>query len=950
MIYENDQTLNSDTSEPEGDVYVFPASFGQQRLWFLNQLEPSSPFYNISRIVRLSGRLQTELLQQALTTMVERHEVLRTRFATENGNLVQVIAPEADVRLATIDLSGVHDDEKEATAQRLAKQEVETPFDLARGPLLRAQLIRLDVEQHLLLLTMHHIISDGWSSGILLRELTSLYQGFVDGRPASLPELPIQYADFAEWQRELLQGEFLEKQIAYWRKHLEGAPAVIELPTDQPRPQVQTFRGARQTALLSGGLSRQLEELSRSQGVTLFMTLLAAFQVLLHRYSGVEDIVVGSPIANRNRSELEGLIGFFVNILVLRTDCSGNPTFSELLRRVREVGLEAYAHQDVPFDKLVEELKPERSLSYSPLFQVAFALQKGLESTLNLPGLKLSWMEVDRGSSKFDLALFVSETADGLSCLLEYDTDLFQDTTIRRMLGHFENLLQSIVSNPDQRIGKLPMLTPAELSEVIAMSRGGELVENHRTCLHELFQRQVEKNPENVALVYEEAQLNYRELNQRANQVAHYLRRVGVGAETLVGICLERSLEMVIGLLGILKAGAAYVPLDPTYPDERLRLIVEESGISVVLTEQRVRDIFPQDAVRSISLDADWTDVARESTENPEPNTVPGNLAYVIYTSGSTGKPKGSMIPHEGICNRLLWMQDAYHLTESDRVLQKTPFTFDVSVWEFFWPLITGARLVMAKPGSHGDSRYLVETIKQQEITTIHFVPSMLAAFLEDGGVSECRSLKRVICSGEALTYELKERFRKRLPTELHNLYGPTEASVDVTYWHCGSEMDRPVVPIGRPIANTQIYVLDKELQPVPVGVAGELYIGGVGLARGYLQRADLTAERFLPDPFGEKGARIYRTGDLARYLADGNVEYLGRTDHQVKLRGFRIELGEIESALNEHPAVQQAVFVAREESTGSKRLVAYVVPDQRGAGPISRLLNFEAAGQLDGL
>ena len=949
MFDDNGHTNNTDAQDTEDDVYVFPASLGQQRLWFLNQLEPASPFYNVSRTIRLNGNLRIDLLERALNAIVARHEVLRTRFATEGGNLVQIIAADADLSLNVIDLTDVPEDQKEDAAQKFIKQQAETPFDLAQGPMLRAQLLKLDTTQHLLLLTMHHIVTDGWSNEILLRELTTFYQAFVDGHVASLPDLPIQYADFAGWQRELLQGEFLEKQLGYWRKQLEGAPAMLELPTYQPRPPIQTFRGARQTAVLSATLTSQLKELSRSEGVTLFMTLLATFQLLLHRHSGSDDIVVGSPIANRNRSELEGLIGFFVNTLVLRTDCSGNPSFRELLQRVKRVALEGYSYQDVPFDRLVEQLKPERSLSYSPLFQVTFALQERRKSTLNLAGLELSWQEVDRGSAKFDLALFVSETDEDLRCILEYDTDLFQDVVIRAMLEHFQNLLQTVVADPGHRIDDLPMLSTAELSEVMAMTRGGRLAESPQTTVHEFFEAQVRRTPGATALVYEGEKLTYRELNAKANQVAHCLRRAGVGPETLVGICLERSLELVIGLLGILKAGGAYVPLDPTYPAERLRVIVAEAGISVVVTAERFRKLLPLAEVKSISVDADWSEIADASAENPTNDTVPGNLAYVIYTSGSTGTPKGSMIPHEGICNRLLWMQETYQLTAADSVLQKTPFTFDVSVWEFFWPLLTGARLVLARPGAQGDSQYLVDLIQREEITTLHFVPSMLAAFLEDSGVSECRSLKRVICSGEALPYELKERFGKRLPAELHNLYGPTEASVDVTAWDCGSELDRPIVPIGRPIANTQIYVLDDNLHPVPVGVRGELYIGGIQLARGYLRRAELTAERFIPNPF-EEGTRLYRTGDLARYLADGNVEYLGRTDHQVKIRGFRIELGEIEAALNEHPVVQNAAVIAREARSGSKQLVAYVVPDQQVAGPISRLLRLEAAGQLNDL
>jgi len=914
-----------------------PLSFAQQRLWFLDQLEPGSAAYHVPILIRLTGPLNASTLEYGIREVVDRHESLRTRFNNVDERPIQVIAPPGSWRLQTIDLSDV--DEPEREALRRANVEARLPFDFSTGPLLRATLWHVGAGAHILLLSMHHIVADGWSIGIFVNELSALYNG------SPLAELPCQYADFAQWQRRQLSGAALAAHLDYWKQRLRGPLHPIELPSRRVRSTTNDVSAATESMTFSEELSTRLQQLSRQHGVTTFMTLLATFQTLLHRYTGFDDITVGTPVANRTRTETESLIGFFANTLVLRGDVSGDPSFDELLTRVRTVTLEAHAHQDVPFELLVEELQPERDLSRTPLFQIMLVMQNTPPPVINLPGVRVEQLELESTAPKFDLVLFLKESEGSLSGSWEYNPARFDAETISGLAAHFETLLESAIADPRCRISQLNMLREDERQLVVREWNETAVEYRRESVLHELFQAQAARTPKATALVYNDERLSYEELNERANQLAHYLRASGVGPEILVGICLERSLEMVIGLLGILKAGAAYVPLEPSYPQERLSLMIEEAGIRLVLTAQRFREMVSVDA---ICLDTDWDNVARESKEKPATNTVPGNLAYVIYTSGSTGKPKGSMITHEGICNRLLWMQEAYQLTTADRVLQKTPYTFDVSLWEFFWPLITGARLVMARPGGQGDSRYLVETIKQEKITTMHFVPSMLAVFLEERGVGECRTLKRVICSGEALSYGLKEKFVKLLPAELHNLYGPTEASVDVTYWDCRSAMERAIVPIGRPIANTQTYILDKNLQVVPPGVSGELYIGGVGLARGYLNRADLTAERFLPDPFG--GARIYRTGDLARYLADGSIEYLGRTDHQVKLRGFRIELGEIESALNEHPAVQQAVVVAREESSGSKRLVAYVVPDPQRAAPINRLLGLEAAGQLENL
>jgi amino acid adenylation domain-containing protein len=921
--------VSGNVKQPDAakDVFVFPMSFSQQRLWFLDQLEPGSPVYNTPFTLRLTGPLNLAALEQSLSEIVRRHEVLRANFRLVQAQPSQLIQPARRLSIPVVDLTALARDEQEEKARKLAQEESQRPFNLSRDNLVRASVLRMAAQDHILLLGTHHIVFDAWSRGILLHELAALYEAYCTGKPSPLPDLPVQYTDFAVWQREFLSGATQEKQLAYWRDRLGNAPANLELPTDRPRPPVQTFRGNSQPLTLPKDLADRLKSLSWEQGTTLFMTLLAAFQALLSRYSGQEDIVVGTPIANRNRAELEGLIGFFANTLALRADVSGNPTFRELLARVKEGALGAYAHQDVPFEKLVEELKPERSLSHNPLFQVLFALRNVPSQAPQLPGLQVKALRAENKTTRFELALILSETQDGLTGRLEYNTDLFDGTTIERMAGHLRQLLEGVVANPDQRVCDLPLLTEAERYQV--------LVEWNRTrvdypcdrSLHQFIEEQVERTPDAPALVYESQQLTYRELNARANQLAHHLRKLGVGPDVLVGICAERSVEMVVGLLGIMKAGGAYVPLDPDYPLDRLAVMMEDARPPVLLTQEHLLRRLPEQRLPVLCLDRDWPIIARESAANPALVTTGKSLAYAIYTSGSTGKPKGVPNVHEGIVNRLLWMQDAYQLAASDRVLQKTPYSFDVSVWEFFWPLMTGACLVVARPGGHKDPAYLVETIAGQKITAMHFVPSMLQIFLQAEGVEHCRSLKKVFCSGEALTVDIQQRFFERLGAELHNLYGPTEAAVDVTYWACRPDVKRNVVPIGRPIANTQIYLLDKSLRPVPIGVAGELHIGGVNLARGYLHRPDLTAEKFIPDPFSrEPGARLYKTGDLARFLPDGNIEYLGRMDHQVKLRGFRIELGEIEAVLKTHVTVRDCVVVAREDRPGDKRLVAYLV------------------------
>ncbi|MHC5675023.1 amino acid adenylation domain-containing protein [Nostoc sp.] len=907
-------------------------SFAQQRVWFLEQLQPNSPAYILSNAQRLMGKLNADVLQQSLDAIVVHHQALRTNFIKVDGSPIQVIGTPRPVELKTIKVT-------QEQVESLLNQEAQRPFNLESDLMLRATLLQVDEHQHILLLVMHHIASDGWSTGILWQQLAAVYEAFLSGKPDPLPKLPIQYADFAVWQHQWLSGEILSGQINYWKTQLVGTNTVLELPTDRPRPPVQTYQGAVQSLMLPQTLSASLKELSHQQGVTLFMTLLAAFGTILHRYTGQEDILIGSPIAGRNQVETEGLIGFFVNTLAIRTQLSGNPSFRQLLSQVREVTLGAYAHQDLPFEKLVEELQPERNLSHSPLFQVMFAFHNTPRELWELPGLTITPLKVHSGAAKFDLTLDLEETSSGIKGGIEYNTDLFDATTIARMIGHFQTLLAGIVANPEQQISDLPLLTPAEQHQLLGEWNNTQTDYDLSQCLHQLFEAQVEKTPDALAVKFADKHLTYHQLNCRANQLAHHLQTCGVQADVLVAICVERSLEMVVGLLGILKAGGAYVPLDPEYPQERIAYMLEDCQAPVLLTQKSLVAHLPT-STQKICLDSDWETISQQSDGNPNSSIKPVDLAYVIYTSGSTGKPKGAMNSHRGICNRLLWMQDAYKLTQSDRVLQKTPFSFDVSVWEFFWPLLTGARLVMAQPGGQRDATYLINTIAQEEITTLHFVPSMLQIFLQTKGLERCGALKQVFCSGEALPVDLQERFFDSMGCELHNLYGPTEAAIDVTFWQCQRESNLKSVPIGRAIANTQLYILDSHFQAVPLGAIGELYIGGIGVARGYLNRPDLTAERFISHPFNE-GEKLYKTGDLARYLADGNIEYIGRIDHQVKIRGFRIELGEIETLLAQHPTIQQTVVTARVDHPENQRLVAYIVPHPEQTPTTDELRHF---------
>ncbi|MGH7824577.1 MAG: amino acid adenylation domain-containing protein [Candidatus Binatia bacterium] len=961
---------------------ILPTSFSQQRLWFLDQLEPNSSVYNVSRGMRLTGRLNVNALEQSLNEIVRRHEALRTSFSVAKGEPVQVICSSARLSLGVVDISNSSQTEREEEIRRLTAADAQRPFDLSQGPLIRATLLRAGEEDHVLLVIMHHIVSDGWSMAVFLRELSALYKAFSAGQPSPLPELLAQYSEYAAWQRKWLQGPVLQSQLSHWKKQLDRLPT-LQLPTDRPRPPVQSYRGARQSLALCKELSDQLKALSRTQAVTLYITLLAAFQTLLHRYTGQETIAVGSPIAGRSRPQFEGLIGFLVNTLVLRGDLSGNPTFRELLVRMREVALAAYDHQDVPFEKLVEELEPERNLGHSPLFQVAFAFQNVPSQAVEFPGLSVSPMEIDGGTAKFDLLLSIEEGRQGLAGKLEYSTDLFSAATTARMLGHFKTLLESIVADPDQRLSGLAILTPAEKQQLLVEWNQSRVDHPKQETIPELYEARAYRTPDATAVVFEAQKLTYLELNRRANQLAHYLRKRGVGPEVSVAILVERSLEMIIAVLGVLKAGGAYVPLDPEYPKERLAFMMRDSRIALLLTEEGLTSRLPESSAPVVCLKRDWGKIAEESEENPGRKASPENLAYVLYTSGSTGQPKGVAVEHRQLHSYLLGIISRLDLPPGASFATVSTIAADLGNTVVFSSLCNGGTLHVISEDRISDSEAMADYFSRHSIDCLKIVPSHLAALQSSSHPEKVLPRKLLILGGEASDVQWLKSIRTPAPDcAVLNHYGPTEATVGVLTYRI--DQDSPAaglstLPLGRPLPNTQIYLLDENLNPVPIGVPGELHIGGLGLARGYFNRPDLTAEKFIPNSWGDKpGSRLYRTGDLARYLPDGNIEFLGRIDNQVKIRGYRIEPGEIEIALRQHPDVRDVVVLAREDHRNSdwglrnaegerenskfeiqnpksaeKRLVAYVVANEHRAATVSgreryKLPNGAAVAQLN--
>ena len=913
---------------------ALPLSFAQERLWFVGQWEPESAAYNIFDAVLIEGRLDAAALENSLGEVVRRHEVLRTTYAAEGGRPSQSISPAAGFELPAVDLSGLGAQERESEMLRLMREETERPFDLARGPLLRATLFRLEEERHALLFNMHHIVSDGWSAGVLVGELMTLYAAFTSGRRPPLAELPIQYADFAVWQREWLSGERLEAERAFWLDRLKGAPASLDLPTDYPRPAARTSLGATHHFALPPALCADVRSFCRRHQVTPFMLLLAAWNVLLWKYSGQADIVVGSPHANRNRTELEGLIGFFVNTLVLRTDLSGDPTFAELLGRVRDVTVAAQAHQDLPFEKIVDDLQPARDPSRTPVFQVAFVFQNAPTAEMRAQGLRLSRLRLPTTTSKFDLTLTLTDAEPSMPVEIEYSADLFAPDTIARLAAHFETLLADAVARPERRISALRVLTEEERHRLVAEWNATASAYPRRACVHELFERQAEESSEAVALTYGDREITYGELNVRANRLARYLAARGVGPESRVGVCLERGAEMIVALLGILKAGGAYVPLDAEYPRERLAFMLEESGAGLLLTQRSLAGALPAAGAELVCLEDASGEIATHAHANLPRVAGPENVAYVMFTSGSTGRPKGIAVTHRNIV-RLVRQTDYARFGPDEVFLQFAPASFDASTFEIWGSLLNGARLVVF-PHGRASLEELGRVVREGGVTTLWLTAGLFHQMVE-GRLEDLRPLRQLLAGGDVLSPGHVRRALEGLPgCRVINGYGPTEST---TFACChpmedASRVPGHGVPIGRPISNTRVYVLDSGLRPAPVGVPGELFIAGDGLARGYLNRPGLTAEKFVPDPFGaEPGARMYRTGDLVKLLPDSRIEFLGRIDNQVKVRGFRIELGEVEAALAGHPEVEQSVVIARGGEAGDKRLVAYLVATD-GAEP----------------
>ncbi|WP_193196875.1 non-ribosomal peptide synthetase [Nostoc sp. MG11] len=962
LLLEQKNVIATNTNLPiikSDRTQKLPLSFAQEQIWLLNQLEPDNPFYNELIALRLHGYLNIVALEQSLNKIIARHETLRTNFRTINEQPVQVITESLTLTVPVVDLTELP--EREITLGQLATAEATRPFDLASSPLIRASVVKITEVEHVLLLTIHHIVFDGWSTGVLMRELASIYSAVCNNSSPQLPKLPIQYADFAIWQRQLWQTEILQTQLNYWKQKLKNAPTLLELPTDRPRPAVQSFRGARQYIELPIELSEALANFSRQERATLFMTLFTAFVTLLYRYTGSDDIVVGTPIANRDRLEIEGLIGFFVNTLVLRTDLSGNPSFQQLLSRVRQVTLEAYAHPDLPFEELVKALQPQRDLSHTPLFQVLFGFQNVPASGVELTGLTVSSLPTESATAKFDLTLVMQNTATGLVGMWEYNTDLFDAGTIERMAGHFVTLLEAIVTNPQQLISQLPLLTEAEQRKLLVEWNDTQVEYPRDKCIHQLFEEQVDSTPDAVAVVFSDRQLTYHELNCRANQLAHYLRTLGVKADVLVGICIERSIEMVVGLLGVLKAGGAYVPLDPEYPTERLHFMLKDAQVSVLLTQQHLVDRLPEHQAKLICLDTQWESITQSSQDNLISNLQATNLAYVIYTSGSTGTPKGVMIEHQSLVNFTKAEVTQWGINQKDCILQFSSFSFDVFAKDVYPCLSVGGTLVLRTEQMLNSWLALMEGIERWQITVLN----LPAAYWHELVTELARTnkslspIRLITIGGERLLpekiklwYEYIQQnadlYKFATSPQLINGYGPTETTIQASGCPLSAQMCDALssVPIGRPLPNTQIYILDSNLQPVPVGVPGELHIGGAGLARGYLNRPKLKQEKFISNPFDNskfkiQNSKLYKTGDLARYLPDGNIEYIGRIDNQVKIRGFRIELGEIETALSQHGDVQASCVIAREDIPGDKRLVAYVVLHQHCTPTINQLRHF---------
>ena len=915
-----------------------PASFAQDRLWFLDQLEPGTAAYNLVRAFRITGPLNVNALTSAIGAVIERHESLRTIFESVDGEARQVVLSDVDVQVPILNLADLPESEREREALRIASEEGKRPFDLTRGPLLRTVLLQVSRDQYILVLAMHHIITDGWSISILFRELAHCYEAYASGREPELPELPIQYVEYAQWQREYITGEVLAKQVQYWKNKLAGAQTILDLPTDRPRPTTHSWHGATEELIFESQVRAALKEFAQSEGATLFMVSMAAFQALLWRYTSQDSILVGTPTAARSQIEIENLVGFFVNTLVFRADFTPDVTFRDLVRQVRACALEAYAHQDVPFEKLVEELVPQRSMNTSPLFQVMFTFQNIPKQVFEISGLKMKELEFETGIAKFDLAVeaFEDDEDDEFHCRFEYNTDLFEKQTILRELGHFRNLVNAVLKNPDEPLARIALMDEREREQTVVEWNNTATDYPRDLRIHSAFERQAARTPDRTALVFQGEKIPYWRINEDANRLAHYLIKKGVGPGNLVGVSIERSPELTVALLGVLKTGAAYVPLDPSYPLERLASTLEDTRAECVLSNNGIGKKLPDTVRNLILLDSEAEPIRNESPLNPVMNIMGLSRverAYVLYTSGSSGRPKGVEGTHRGAMNRMRWMWERYPFQAGEVCCQKTNVGFVDSVWEIFGPLLAGVPSVILPQEAVLDPEELLQILAEQRVTRIVLVPSLLRALLEHAPNLEERlpELKLWSSSGEVLTWELARRFRKGYPgAKLLNIYGSSEVAADVT-WHEVREEEEDAqgtvsVPIGRPISNAQVYVLDRNLNAVPVGVRGEIYVGGDGLALGYWQQPEMTGERFVPNPIApERSERLYRTGDLGRWRSAGEIEYLGRMDGEVKVRGMRIDLGEIETVLASHRWVEEAVVELSGEGA-EQRLVAYVV------------------------
>ncbi|MCP3933659.1 MAG: amino acid adenylation domain-containing protein [Bacteroidetes bacterium] len=915
---------------------IYPTSAIQRQFWLANQLHPKSSAHNIPSGFHVMGPFDIQALKLSINEIVRRHPIFRTVFGVRDGKLQQIVLPEIKIEAPVVKTNL-----KNNELTKLMQVQIDQPFDLGIGPLIRLCILKSGDKEFTLLITMHHIIVDLHTKDLFATELSTIYNAYSAGKKSPLKEPAFQYCEYAIQHDEWLESEDYSQMVSFWTKILKDKNHFLDLPVDYDRPRVQSLNGDMYPFSFSQNLTSELKQFSRKNNVNAFLVLLSVYFLLLYRYSRQDTIIIGVPLSNRRQKNFRDVMGCFVSIVPIAVDLSDDPDFLQLLRRVRLAMLGAHRNQEVSFEAIVNELQPERDASYNPLFQTGFTFEHPMK--LELQGARIGSVSLHCGGSQLDIFGVFWESEKEIKGYFEYCTSLYAKETVRYFFDHYLTLIQSVIKSPTFQISQFSIISEKEKDKILKGWNDTEIKYFERNGIHSLFEDQVEKTPEEIAIIYDNNSLSYREFNKRANMLAHFLMDKGVCTKAPVGIFMERSIELIVAIYGIVKAGGAYVPLDPDYPENRLSYMIEDTCVPIILTKEGIAGRIPNNNADIISLDSDWEIICNFSENNPKNKIQQNDSAYIIYTSGSTGMPKGVINSHRGICNRVIWMQDEYCLNESDVVLQKTPYSFDVSVWEFFWPLSYGSKLVIAHPEDHKDPFKLAQIIKKHRISTIHFVPSMLRVFLENIEPTNCVTLKRVFSSGEALSGELEKKFFLSINAELHNLYGPTEAAVDVTYWECKKEDTSQgkdnIVPIGKPIANTTIYILDKHLKPVPVGVPGELHIGGVQVAKGYLNQPQLTKEKFIKDPFaGNQNARLYKTGDMGKFRSDGNIEYIGRTDFQIKIRGFRVELGEIESVLCRHKDIANASVITKDFSDSDRRIIAYMVLNKKNAMALSDL------------